>query len=129
MDIVFLIGRIIVGIYWIFGGYAHFAQAQAMIPWTQSKGVPFPGLAVRGSGAMIIIGGLSIMLGLYPLVGVALIVLFIIPVASTMHNFWTIQDPMARQMDMTFFMKDFCMLGCTLMFGAIPQPWVLSLAF
>lgn len=129
MDIVFLIGRIIVGIYWIFGGYAHFAQAQAMIPWTQSKGVPFPGLAVRGSGAMIIIGGLSIMLGLYPLVGVALIVLFIIPVALTMHNFWTIQDPMQRQMDMTFFMKDFCMLGCTLMFVAIPQPWVLSLSF
>ena len=129
MDIVFLIGRIIVGIYWIFGGYAHFAQAQAMIPWTQSKGVPFPGLAVRGSGAMIIIGGLSIMLGLYPLVGVAFIVLFIIPVAATMHNFWTIQDPMQRQMDMTFFMKDFCMLGCTLMFAAIPQPWVLSLTF
>ncbi len=129
MDIVFLIGRIIVGIYWIFGGYAHFAQAQAMIPWTQSKGVPFSGLAVRGSGAMIIIGGLSIILGLYPLVGVALIVLFIIPVASTMHNFWTIQDPMQRQMDMTFFMKDVCMLGCTLMFVAIPQPWVLSLSF
>lgn len=129
MDIVFLIGRIIVGIYWIFGGYAHFAQAQAMIPWTQSKGVPFPGLAVRGSGAMIIIGGLSIMLGLYPLMGVALIVLFIIPVALTMHNFWTIQDPMQRQMDMTFFMKDFCMLGCTLMFVAFPQPWVLSLSF
>jgi hypothetical protein len=36
---------------------------------------------------------------------------------------------MQRQMDMTFFMKDFCMLGCTLMFVAIPQPWALSLAF
>ncbi|MCG3161952.1 MAG: DoxX family protein [Chloroflexi bacterium] len=129
MEIVFLIGRIITGVYWIFGGYAHFAQAQAMIPWTQSKGVPFPGLAVRGSGAMIILGGLSLLLGLYPLVGIALIVLFIIPVASIMHNFWTIQDPMQRQMDMTFFMKDFCMLGCTLMFVAIPQPWALSLAF
>ena len=86
-------------------------------------------IAVRGSGAMIILGGLSLLLGLYPLVGIALIVLFIIPVASIMHNFWTIQDPMQRQMDMTFFMKDFCMLGCTLMFVAIPQPWALSLAF
>lgn len=129
MEIVFLIGRIIASVYWIFGGYAHFAQAQAMIPWTQSKGVPFPGLAVRGSGAMIILGGLSLLLGLYPLVGIALIILFILPVTPIMHNFWTIQDPMQRQMDMTFFMKDFCMLGCTLMFVAIPQPWVLSLAF
>ena len=129
MDIVFLIGRIIVGVYWIFGGYAHFAQAQAMIPWTQSKGVPFPGLAVRGSGAMIIVGGLSLMLGLYPLVGVALIVLFIVPVVITMHNFWTIQEPKARLMDMTFFMKDVCMLGCTLLCVGIPEPWVLSLSF
>ena len=129
MEIVFLIGRIITGVYWIFGGYAHFAQAQAMIPWTQSKGVPFPGLAVRGSGAMIILGGLSLLLGLYPLVGIALIVLFIIPVASTMHNFWTIQDPMQRQTDMTMFMKDMSMLGYTLMLVLVPQPWAFSLSF
>jgi uncharacterized membrane protein YphA (DoxX/SURF4 family) len=129
MDIVFLIGRIIVGVYWIFGGYGHFAQGKSMIPWTQAKGVPFPALAVYGSGAMIVLGGLSILLGLYPLIGVALIVLFIIPVASIMHNFWTVQDPMARQTDMLMFMKDFCMLGCTLMFVAIPQPWALSLSF
>mgnify|MGYP005817323271 CR=1 FL=1 len=129
MPVLFLIGRIIVGIYWIFGGYAHFAQAKNMIPWTQAKGVPFPGLAVRGSGAMIILGGLSILLGIYPLVGIALIVLFILPVASTMHNFWTIQDPMQRQADMTMFMKDMTMMGYSLMLVLMPQPWPLSLGF
>lgn len=129
MNIIFLIGRIIVGVYWIFGGYAHFAQAKAMIPWTQSKGVPFPGLAVLGSGAMIILGGLSVLLGLYPLIGIALIVVFIIPVASIMHNFWTIKDPMQRQTDMLMFMKDMSMLGYTLMLVATPQPWAISLSF
>jgi putative oxidoreductase len=40
-----------------------------------------------------------------------------------MHNFWTISDPMMRQMQMAMFMKNISMLGGALLiayFGAGP---------
>ena len=70
MVIAFLIGRIIVGIYYIFSGANHFKKLGMMSGYTASKGVPAPKLATMGSGTLLIIGGLSFLLGFQPLIGV-----------------------------------------------------------
>ncbi|MNY69960.1 hypothetical protein D3C86_2079850 [compost metagenome] len=49
--------------------------------------------------------------------------MFLIPVTIMLHNFWTITDPMAQQMDMAAFMKNVSMIGAALMiayFGSGP---------
>ena len=75
------------------------------------------------SGIIELVGGLSILLGYKAKYGAWLIVLFLIPVTFMLHNFWTITDPLAQQMDMAAFMKNISMTGAALMiayFGTGP---------
>ncbi len=127
MTIIFLIGRIIVGVFYLFNASNHFFQVNAMSGYAQSKGVPSPKLAVLVSGALLLIGGLSILTGFLPVIGVIALVLFFVPIVFMMHAFWKVQDPMAKMGEMVNFTKDVALLGSALMFLAVPQPWPFSI--
>jgi uncharacterized membrane protein YphA (DoxX/SURF4 family) len=127
MQIAFLIGRIIVGIYFIYSGIHHFTNLQMMAGYAGSKGVPMPKIAVPASGALVVIGGLSILLGFQPLIGVIAILLFLLPTTFMMHNFWSVTDPMQKMSEMVNFTKNWALIGYTLMLLAIPMPWMYSL--
>lgn len=126
MEWAFLVGRIIVGVFWLFNAFNHFAQAKMMIPYAKSKGVPLAELAVPGTGLLLLIGGLSFLTGLYPLIGIAALVLFLIPTTFIMHSFWTIQDPQMKMLEMVNFNKNLALLGFLLISLLIPRPWPLS---
>ncbi|GAB4415684.1 MAG: hypothetical protein Kow00106_11120 [Anaerolineae bacterium] len=127
-DALFLIGRIVLGLFYLYNASNHILNLKAMSGYTRSKGVPFPTLATLSTGVMLLLGGLSVLLGVYPDVGVALLVIFLVPTAFIMHNFWTVSDPQMRMMEMIQFSKDLALAGSALMFLAIPEPWALSLA-
>jgi putative oxidoreductase len=89
--------------------------------------VPLASISVPLSGVIALVGGLSILLGYRAKIGAWLIALFLIAVTPMLHNFWTVADPMARQMQMIMFMKNVSMLGAALVisqFGA--GPWSLD---
>jgi putative oxidoreductase len=127
MEIWFLIGRVILGLFYLFSGVSHFLQLNMFAGYASSKGVPAPKLAVIVSGVLLLVGGLSIITGFQPLIGVVALVLFFLPVTFMMSNFWTIQDPTARTSEMITFMKNMALMGSALMFLAIPTPWPFSL--
>jgi uncharacterized membrane protein YphA (DoxX/SURF4 family) len=129
MEIAFLVGRIIIGLFWLNGALAHFAQAKSMIPYAKMKGVPFAEIAVPATGILLVIGGLSILTGIYPVIAVAALTLFLAPVTFMMHNFWTIEDQAMKMNDMVMFTKNMALLGYTLVLLAIPQPWPFSFGF
>ena len=129
MNIAFLIGRIIVGVYYLHAGIRHFTHLNMMAGYAGSKGVPLPKLAVAGSGTLLVIGGLSMLLGFQPLIGVIAIVLFLLPTSFMMHNFWAVQDPMQKMGEMINFTKNMALAGSALMFLAIPQPWPFSVGY
>jgi putative oxidoreductase len=128
MEIAFLVGRIIVGLYWLMGAVNHFTQVKSMVPYAKMKNVPFAEIAVPGTGVLLLVTALSIITGFYPVVAVAALIVFLVPVTFMMHNFWTIEDPMAKMTDMIMFTKNMSMLGYTLILLGIPQPWAFSLA-
>ena len=128
MEIAFLIGRIIVGLYWLMGAVNHFTQVKSMVPYAKMKNVPMAELAVPGTGVLLLVAALSIITGFYPVVAVAALVVFLVPVTFMMHNFWSIEDPMAKMTDMIMFTKNMSMLGYTLILLGIPQPWAFSLS-
>ena len=99
MEIAILMGRIIIGLYWIYGALAHFTQAKSMVPYARMKGVPFEDMAVPGTGVLLLIAGLSILTGIYPVIAVAALTLFLVPVTVMMHNFWTVEDQMMKMND------------------------------
>lgn len=126
MEWAFLVGRIIVGAFWLFNAFNHFTQTKMMVPYAKSKGVPLAELAVPGTGLLLLIGGLSFLTGLYPLIGIAALVLFLIPTTFIMHNFWAIQDPQMKMVEMVNFNKNLALLGFLLISLLIPRPWPFS---
>jgi len=123
-----LVGRIIVGAYYLFNALNHLVFAPGQLAeYAASKGVPLPLLAVIVSGLLLLIGGLSILLGVFPRIGVLALVVFFLPVTFWMHDFWAIQDPQARMIQMVSFLKNLALMGSALIFLAIPEPWEPSL--
>jgi putative oxidoreductase len=128
MNVLILIGRIIFGGFFISSGVNHFIGFEMMTQYAKMKGVPFPAFAQGVTGLLLLLGGLSILFGIYPCVGIVMLVTFLLPVSFMMHNFWTLADPQLRMADKVNFMKNMALLGALLMFLAIPLPWALSLA-
>lgn len=126
-EILFIIGRLLYGGFFILNSLNHFMKLEMMSQYASSKKVPYPKYAVVVSGLMILLGGLGIVLGVYVQYAVLLLVLFLLVVSVTMHNFWAVQDPMQKQMEMVQFLKNMALLGAALMFLTIPS-WELSLS-
>ena len=123
----FLLGRVLYGGFLLLNAYHHFTSVNAMAPYAASKGIPAAKAAILGSGVLLLLGGLSILFGIKPRLGILCVVLFLLPVTLTMHNYWADKDPQARQMNQIQFHKNVALLGAALMFLAIAEPWWLSL--
>jgi uncharacterized membrane protein YphA (DoxX/SURF4 family) len=126
MSYIFLAGRVLFGGFFALSGFDHFRHVTHMVPYTASKGVPAPKAAVLVSGTLIILAGVSIVLGYRPTWAVVLLTVFLLPVTFLMHNFWTASNPQAQQIDRINFKKNVALLGAAWMLLAIPQPWPLS---
>jgi putative oxidoreductase len=121
MSYAVLAGRALYSAIFVTSLFAHFSP-QA-IGYAAQAGVPLAGLLVPLSGVLAGVGGLSILLGYRAKIGAWLIVLFLVPVTLTMHNFWAVSDPMMAQLQYAMFMKNASMLGGALLiayFGAGP---------
>src|SRR4029077_2806030 len=95
-NIAFLIGRVIVGGFFLMNGFNHFAKLNMMTGYAKSKGIPAPALAEGGSGVLLFLGGLSLLLRYQPTIGGALPVIFPQGVLFGIHNFWMVQDQQAK---------------------------------
>jgi uncharacterized membrane protein YphA (DoxX/SURF4 family) len=115
MDVVFLLGRLILGGFFVMNAMNHFRMAGMMAGYAASKGVPAPKLAVVGTGLQMLVGGVMLILGWQVWVAALILVLFLIPVALMMHNFWAVQDQQQRMMEMVQFMKNLALAGALLM--------------
>jgi putative oxidoreductase len=125
MTALFLVGRIILGGYFLYNGINHFLSMGFMAQYAGSKGVPAPEVAVLGSGLLLLIAGAGILLGMFPKIAIACAAIFLLGVSPMMHNFWAV--PAEQQMaEMVNFTKNMALLGATLMLVAIPEPWAAS---
>jgi putative oxidoreductase len=122
----FLVGRVIVGCYYLLSAYHHFADVRPLAHAAALHGVPVPEAAVIVAGVLLAIAGVTLLLGVFPEAGVAAVVLFMVPVTLTMHAFWSDTNPAARQVDLINFTKNLALLGSSLMFLAVPRPWPYS---
>ena len=119
MSTVFFIGRIVFAIMFVMSGINHITKADHMVGYAQFKGVPSPKLAVIGSGVVMGLGGLSVILGVYADLGAIVLAAILLLMAVKMHNFWTLEDAQAKQADMIGFLKNVSMAGGALFMFAL----------
>lgn len=115
-------GRLIFGGYFVYNGINHFLNKEHMAGYAGSKGVPKPDVAVQATGALMIVGGLSVLTGYKPKVGAALIGTFLTGVTPSIHTFWKEEDPQRRQMEMVNFLKNVALFGGAMIAAGRAEP-------
>lgn len=113
-------GRLIFGGYFLYSGIHHFTDRDMLIGYARSKGVKSPEVAVFGTGALLVAGGLSLLAGRQK-VGASLITMFLTGVSPMMHDFWNDQDPGQRMNNMVNFTKNIALIGGAAFAAAAPR--------
>ena len=123
----FLLGRIVYGGFFLYNGINHFKNLKKLAQYAESKGVPAPELAVGLSGALLVVGGVSILLGVKPKIGSGAVLAFLGAVSPAIHDFWNAVDPGQKQNDMIHFMKNMALSGGALALMGVEEPWPSSM--
>ena len=119
METTMFIGRILFAVMFVLGGINHFTQAEGMTGYAKHKGVPAAKVANLVSGAVLVLGGLSIILGVYADLGALAVSILLIVMAVMMHDFWKQSDAQAKQTEMISFLKNISMAGGGLFMYAV----------
>src|SRR5262245_180111 len=112
MRIIVPVGRVLYAIIFMMAALGDFSPQ--VIGYASAKGVPLANVLVPAAGILSLVGAISIALGYKAKIGAWMLVLFLVPVTFSMHKFWTVTDPMMRQLEQVNFMKNISMLGAAL---------------
>lgn len=131
MGFLLFLSRILFAIIFINSGLGHIKNTAQMSQYAASKGVPAPKFSVFISGIMLLFGGFSILLGLWVNIGALLLILFLLPAAFLMHDFWEVDDPDQRQNEQIHFFKDLALAGAAFLIWYLyvtgeSIPWSLN---
>lgn len=124
MEEVFLIGRILFAYLVIGSGIGHLTQTAAMAGYAESRGLSNAKLMAQISGAALLLGGISIALGIWGDIGSLGLAVLLLVMAVMMHAFWKESDAGAKMMEMVQFNKDVALAG-----GALVMFTLLSSDF
>lgn len=126
--VAFLIGRVLVGGFFLVTGSDHFVRLKAVASYARAKGVPAPALAAVISGILLLFGGESLLLGFHQGFGILMLLIFLLPSSFLIHNFWAIRDAKDRMNELAQFQKNIAIVGLLLMAALIQGPWPVSFA-
>lgn len=128
IESVLLVGaRLLFGGVIAFMGLNHFLQLDQLAGYAEFNDVPAPKLSVVASGAVLVLGGLGIIVGAFPIVSALAVAAFLVVSALTMHNFWAV-DEEEQQNELTQFLKNVVMAGGALAIAALAtQSWAAGL--
>jgi len=115
----FLLGRILFGATLAFMGLNHFLDVDTMAGYAEFKGLPAPRFSVIASGLVLVLGGVGIVVGAYPVLAAGALAAFLLVSAVTMHDFWSVDDPEEKQSEMTSFLKNVYGAGAAVAFLAV----------
>jgi putative oxidoreductase len=111
MEAIFLISRILFVFLLLGSAFGHLTQADAMGGYVSSKGLPNGKVLAQVSGVALLLGGLSILFGIFGDAGSLGIAILLLVMAVTMHAFWKETDPQAKQGEMVAFNKNVALAG------------------
>jgi putative oxidoreductase len=116
MDVVFLVGRILFGMLFVFSALtAHLGEGgKTGREYARSLGAPAPDLLVPLSGIAILAGAMMVVFGVWADLGAILIVGFLVGITPIMHAFWKIDDEQMRAIQGAMFFKNVALLGAAI---------------
>jgi putative oxidoreductase len=113
------VGRILLSLIFLASAAAKITDWQKPAGMMADRGLPAVNVLLSVAVALEIIGGVSVLLGLYARVGALLLLIFLIPVSVIMHNFWAFEEGPERMGQMINFMKNVSIMGGVTMILAL----------
>lgn len=116
------VGRVLLSLIFLLSAMGKFNDWQATAGMLTEKGLPAADALLSIAVVLEIVGGASVLFGLYTRLGAVALLAFMIPVTVIMHNFWAFEDQ-AQTTEMIQFMKNVAITGGIVMvlaFGAGP---------
>ncbi len=120
MNYVLLLGRLLYSLIFILAGISHFSRETIQV--AADRGFPMASFLVPASGVLLLLGGLSILLGFKARYGAWLIVIVMVPLTLFIHRFWGVHESM-QMLQKIMFLKNLSMIGGALIiayFGSGP---------
>lgn len=118
MDELWLIGRILFCALFIASGIGQLVDLEGSTRYATAKGIGPARTGVIASAVAFIVGGVSVLFGIWGDLGALLLVITLIPLTFLMHQFWAERDPIAKQTELSMFMKNIALIGgCVLLFS------------
>ena len=113
MDVLALVARILfVMIFLSSGLMGHLGPGRQMLTqFTAARKIPSPAFVVPFSGVWIVVGSVSVLLGIYGDVGSLMIALFVVSTALFMHPYWKESDEQSKMQEQVQFSKDLGLAG------------------
>src|SRR5215210_1899945 len=120
-----LAGRLLFGGMFLWSGISNLAEIDGRIGYAASKGLPAAAFLVPAASLLLVAGGISLLTGFRPILGVAAIAAFLVGVTPLMHNFWALKG-FEQIIEMHSFEGNVGLLGGAIALLAIPRPWPVS---
>jgi uncharacterized membrane protein YphA (DoxX/SURF4 family) len=110
--VVILFGRILFGLIFVGAGVAgHLRAPDETAGYAEMRGLSNAKLLTQVSGVLIIAGGLGVILGVWADLAALGLVVYTLIAAFMIHHFWTDEDAMTQQVEMSMFMKNLSIAG------------------
>lgn len=116
MDVVFLIARILFVVIFLVSALGHLGKSDAMTQYSAYKGAPGGKFGVIVSGLLLLVGSLSVVLGVWGDLGALILAVSLLPISLFIHAFWKETDGQAKMTEQVAFNKNISLLGGALAF-------------
>lgn len=118
MGVIVLLGRIVFAIPFLTAAFAHLRMGQQMAGYARSMGAPLAALGGWPAGVWLLLGSLSVLLGIWPDIGALMVAAWGVPTAWYIHGWWRYEDEQAKQTQQLFFFRNVAFIGAGIvMFG------------
>lgn len=112
--ILFLLGRIVLGVFFIMNGRNHLKQKESLIAYAKAKKAPKPDFFVPATGYLMIVGGIGIILWIFKDLVLLALLAFMIPMTIMMHDYWNEKEAGKKATEEIAFMKNMAIVGSLL---------------
>lgn len=105
------LGHLLLSGIFIGGGADAFLRPGGRVNKVESAGIPEPQRAVELNGAVMVIGGTMLALGILPKLAALMLLGSIVPTTLVGHSFWAEESTASRKAQLTQFQKNLGLVG------------------
>jgi len=109
-DITLLLGRIFLVLIFLSSGIKKIFGFAGTAGYMASKGMPITSVLLVGAIILLIVGGLSVLLGFKVKIGTLMLIVFLVPATFIFHNFWGVEEALKGKETINF-MKNVGLIG------------------